>query len=104
MFVIIFSKRCVHRKILCHDVYHQHHHHQFDDDDGGDHQIDGRGDDHKEDCGGCGIIKSVHGDAGNVRCSVGTGVDDEAAEADENNLMNSFILIYSKLYNICKNC
>jgi len=79
---------------------HQHHHHQFDDDDGDDHQIDGRGDDHKEDCGGvsgCGVIKSVHVDVGNVRCSVSTGVDDEAADVDENNLMNSFILIYSIL-------
>jgi len=80
---------------------HQHHHHQFDDDDGGDHQNDGGGDDNQDDCGGgrgCGIIKSVHEDAGDVRCLVGAGADDEAAAAY---LMNALIFIYSILYNIC---
>lgn len=57
------------------------------------------------DCGGgsgCGIIKSVQGDAGgDVRCLVGAGADDEAAAADEDDLMNAFIFIYSIFYNIC---
>lgn len=82
---------------------HQHHHHQFDDDDGGDHQNDGGGDDHQEVCdggSGCGIINSVQGDADNVRCPDGAGADDEAVVADEDDLMNAFILFYNISYNI----
>jgi len=81
-FYIIFFQRFV----------HQHHHHQFDDDDGGDLQNDGVGDDHQYDCGrvGCGIMKSVHGDADERRCPLGTGADDD----DDDDWMNAFIFIY----------